>query len=298
MICMDPAGRALFLVDATDGRRASPRPGRWSATSSAIGHDRLGSSGDGHCLRISNTDDGLRTTIEIYAARDSSNRWSSGRSPSRTSRALRERSRWCRTWSGCSTVRRPTGGIPSTTGCSPRSSTSARLQANSGLGQALADDGAPRRGSRSGRVPVLADRFHRPRQAALVAAGAGNPGVLGSPRHRCAPDLRPDRQPAPRHDHSRARVVPAPPVDWSGEGQGAGDRPDRAPPRAPDGAIRRRGVAAGRRPTRSGMARSRREHRSLTGVLRGRPKPLDPHAVHSAAFRPHPVQRALATSLW
>ena len=109
-----------------------------------------------------------------------------------------------RTWSGCSTGPMPTGGTRSTTASSPRWSTRSGLHAvlawdkhAKALG-ILAADVAP-----EGFLTVPG-RLHRPRPEPLDAARAGDPGVHRARRHRGAPDLRPDRQPAPGPDRPRA----------------------------------------------------------------------------------------------
>ena len=62
---MDPAGRALFLVDAAGEGGSAPRS--WPVIGNIAGEraepSRVERVGD--CLRISNTENGLRTTIEI-----------------------------------------------------------------------------------------------------------------------------------------------------------------------------------------------------------------------------------------
>ena len=76
-----------------------------------------------------------------------------------------------------------------------------------------------------------------------------------------------------------------------------GDRPDRAAPRHP-----RRGRDL-RRPEAEGVAPDRprrdpsRHARAVCRVLRRRPQDARPHAVHAPAVRPHDVQRARARRL-
>ena len=60
-----------------------------------------------------------------------------------------------------------------------------------GPGQAREDHGLPRCGSRSGRVPDLAARFHRPRPQPLGAPGARNAAFSAARDTRRAPDFDP-----------------------------------------------------------------------------------------------------------
>ena len=117
---LDPAGRALFVVDAADVPGRPPLA--WPVIGNFPGERGIPFSleQDGQVLKVSSTSHGIRTGIEICTARARRSRRSSGRSRSRTCRTGRDRSRSCRTWNGSSTTRRPTGGTLSTTGCSPR----------------------------------------------------------------------------------------------------------------------------------------------------------------------------------
>ena len=117
-----------------------------------------------------------------------------------------------------------------------------------GPGQAREGHGLPRFGSRSGRVPDLAARFHRPRPQPLGAPGARNARVLGGPRHPRTHDLRPHCEPAHRHDATRARVVEPSSADGFRQGQARVDRPDRASPRRLDCGICPGAVGAKRVP--------------------------------------------------
>ena len=214
---MDPAGRALFLVDVTDearrgaavlaaGRQHPGRTGRAVAVRAgralfadqqhrqrAADDHRDLPAGDQRCGGA--LDDHRREPVELCASDQGGAlpgmgaQQPGGRPESYPVQSAVRRDR-VRPWAA---------GTP-------------------GLGQALPGHGAARLGSRPGRVPVFADRFHRPRPEPQVAPGAGDPGVLGGPGHPRAPDLRPDRQPAHRHDRARARVVPTPPLDGPGQG--------------------------------------------------------------------------------
>ena len=200
---IDPAGRALFLVDADGDGAATARPGRWSATSRRARRAARGSSGASTSLRIVNTRDGLRTTVEItlpgaddpVGALDDHGREPVGRARERIK--VVPYLEWV--------LNRPDAdrGHTQYNRLFAEMEYVARAARRPGLGQACEGDGRPRRGRRARRVPDLADRLHRPRPEPLDAAGAGDAGVLRGPRHRRAPDLRPDRQPAPGPDRAR-----------------------------------------------------------------------------------------------
>ena len=67
---MDPAGRALFLVDVTDKTGGAPQS--WPVIGNIL-DERVGQSRferDGHSLRVTNTHNGLRTTILYLVAGD------------------------------------------------------------------------------------------------------------------------------------------------------------------------------------------------------------------------------------
>ena len=119
---LDPAGRVLFLVDASAGLQRPAPPGPSSAMSRAsLPASRNFSAMASACgLTTSTPKSGRPSRSRCRAWRTPR---SSGRSRWRTGRTRHDRSRSCPTWNGCSITRRPTAAIPSTTGSSPSSNT-------------------------------------------------------------------------------------------------------------------------------------------------------------------------------
>ena len=292
-----PGGRS-FVVDATKSPRRPPRAwpviGNFPAELAGASAARAGRT---RRLRSATTSDGLRTTVDDQPAGCRAIRWSSGRSRSRTCRTGRGGSRSCRTWSGSSTGPMPTGDTRSTTGCSPRWSTSSGLHAvlawdkHSKAMGILAADVAPE-GFLTSRVDFIgrARSLWTPRVLETLAFSAAR-------GHRGAPDLRPDRQPAPGHepagatDRRSVRLLiglvrdKAQAIDLVARHLGIPDAAAVVPARTaedvpPDRAWR---GPAGDAP-------------ALLRVLRGRPDAAGPHAVHAAPYRPHAVQRAWGMS--
>ena len=261
---LDPAGRALFVVDAADVPGRPPLA--WPVVGNFPGERGIPFSleQDGQVLKVSNASHGIRTTIEISlpgpddggGALDDHGREPVGPAATDQGRAV--------PGMGPQPARRPTGGTLSTTGCSPRWSMSSRLHAvlawdkHAKAMGFLASDRAPE-GFLTSRLDFIgrARSLWTPRVLETLAFSAARDT-------RRTPDLRPHRQPAPRHDAARARVVAASSADRSRQGQARGDRPDRASPRHPE--LRNLSRRSGRKAssTRSGMARSRRGRRSLT----------------------------------
>ena len=200
-----PAGRSSSW---TPRRRADPRRGRSSATSRGgpAEASRIGERDD-RWLIVDGTRDGLRASVEIAlpAADDPAELWTITLE-NLTDVGAADQGR-ARTSSGCSTGPTPTAATRSTTGCSPRSSTSSGLHAVLAWDKHSKAMGVLAVGRRAGGVPVVAGRLHRPRPEPRVAAGPGDPGLHRGPRHRRPPDLRPDRQPPARRDRPAAGIV-------------------------------------------------------------------------------------------
>ena len=121
---LDPAGRALFLVDAPATRATSCRA--WPVVGNVPGElaERSRFDGDGQSLKISNITAEFRTTVEISlpGMGDAAELWTITVENLTDSR---DRSRSFPTWNGFSIARKPTAATLSTTGSSPRSSTQA-----------------------------------------------------------------------------------------------------------------------------------------------------------------------------
>src|SRR5262249_54011528 len=95
------------------------------------------------------------------------------------------------------------------------------------------------------------------------------------------PHLRPHRQLAPESVPPTARLCPIAPPDWPAPEQGAGDRPDRAPP-PPSGGGCRPAPTGNRAPDRARRG-APRDAAALYRVLGGRPDAAGPHALHAPA---------------